>query len=149
MKQRYRKPTGIPEQFIEATRHGWVDIRTGEVLESIPNLVERLADYNKYMDELHERQAQAEADDGTPYVVSNFEVHAKSESQKLQSEQEYQAYNDRVQDVVKTETIKDVPVKDVAKEKGTNKTTNRTRARAASKVTTDGTKTAASTIVIK
>ena len=82
MKQRYKKPTGIPEQFIEATRLGWVDKRTGEVLESIPNLVERLADYDKYMDEMRERQEESDVDDIAPYGVSSFEVHNKSDSLK-------------------------------------------------------------------
>lgn len=129
MKQRYKKPTGIPEQFIEATRLGWVDKRTGEVLESIPNLVERLADYDKYMDEMHERQEESDVDDIAPYGVSSFEVHNKSDSLKIQSEQEYQAHTDLTSETPKTEAIKEAPTKDVPKETGTNKTTPKPRGR--------------------
>lgn len=111
MKVRYKKPTGIPAEFVVATRLGWTDSRTGEVLESIPNLVERLADYDQYMNEMHDRQAESDVDDIAPYGVSSFEVHNKSESLKIQSQQEYQAHSELQQDTPKTEAIEKAPEK--------------------------------------
>lgn len=34
----YNKPSYIPSEFLKATKQGWVDIRTGEVLVAIANL---------------------------------------------------------------------------------------------------------------
>lgn len=35
---KYKKPNYLPENDVIATKHGWVQISTGEILESIPNL---------------------------------------------------------------------------------------------------------------
>ena len=113
MKQRYKKPTGVPEQFIEATRHGWVDTRTGEVLEAIPNLVARLADYEKYMtdrEKLHEE------------VANTFEAHKSSKSLELQEDQETAAKLDLINHTTVANTIKETPKDNTVKEKvGTTK----------------------------
>lgn len=34
----YNKPTYIPSEFLKATKRGWVDTRTNEVLVAIANL---------------------------------------------------------------------------------------------------------------
>lgn len=34
----YNKPSYIPSKFLKATKHGWVDTRTNEVLVAIANL---------------------------------------------------------------------------------------------------------------
>ena len=34
----YNKPTYIPSEFLKATKQGWVDTRTNEVLVAIANL---------------------------------------------------------------------------------------------------------------
>ena len=110
MKQRYKKPTGVPEQFIEATRHGWVDNRTGEVLEAIPNLVARLADYEKYMtdrEKLHEE------------VANTFEVHKPSKSLELQEDQETATKLDLINnEVAKNKVTSENDIKEI-KENGT------------------------------
>lgn len=113
MKQRYKKPTGVPEQFIEATRHGWVDNRTGEVLEAIPNLVARLADYEKYMTDREKPHEEG---------VNTFEVHKPSKSLELQEEQEVEVKLDLINHTTVTDTIKETPKDNTVKEKvGTTK----------------------------
>lgn len=121
MKQRYKKPTGVPEQFIEATRHGWIDNRTGEVLESIPNLVARLADYEKYMADLEKLHEESDTD-ALSSGVNTFEVHKPSKSLELQGEQEVEAKQDLINHTTVTDTIKEAPKADTVKEKvGTTK----------------------------
>ena len=36
------KPSYIPDEFLSATRHGWVDKRTGEILVAVANLDTKL-----------------------------------------------------------------------------------------------------------
>lgn len=38
----FGKPNYIPEEFIIATKHGWADSRTGELLVCVKNLTEKL-----------------------------------------------------------------------------------------------------------
>ncbi len=45
MKNIYQKPKTTEPQFIEATKQGWVDVRTGEVLVAVPNLKKRIEDF--------------------------------------------------------------------------------------------------------
>lgn len=116
MKQRYRKPSSIPEQFVEATRHGWIDNRTGEVLESIPNLVARLADYEKYMADL-ERIHEESDTDSLLTGVNSFEVHKQSKSLELQNQQETENHMDVINNVTQTTTIKEPPKTDTKVEK--------------------------------
>lgn len=39
----FNKPNYIDQKFVEATKSGWVDKRTGEILVALPNLLERIA----------------------------------------------------------------------------------------------------------
>ena len=121
MKQRYKKPTGVPEQFIGATRHGWVDNRTGEVLEAIPNLASRLADYEKYMADLEKLHEESDTD-ALSSGVNTFEVHKPSKSLELQEDQETVAKLDLINHTTVTNTIKETPKDNTVKEKvGTTK----------------------------
>lgn len=38
----FNKPNYIDEQYVEATNHGWIDNRTGEVLVAIPRMLDRM-----------------------------------------------------------------------------------------------------------
>lgn len=42
MQNNYNKPNYIPECFLVATKHGWVDSRTNEILVAIPRLNEKV-----------------------------------------------------------------------------------------------------------
>lgn len=43
----FGKPNYIPEEFLIATRQGWVDSRTGEILVSVVHLDQKLKDHAK------------------------------------------------------------------------------------------------------
>lgn len=87
MKQIHKKPNYLPDEFVVANKFGWVDIRTNEVLEAIPNLDARIADYEGYMKNLDDvREQQDDANSGD--LTENQEMHLQSLSHEIQVNQE-------------------------------------------------------------
>ena len=141
MKQMHKKPNYLPEQFVVATDKGWVDIRTNEVLEAIPNLIARIADYEgymKYLDDLREQQDDTNSGD----LTENQEMHLQSLSHELQVNQEKLNADDFNNSSVNVKPINTPPTvkSEVAKEE-TQVNPARTRS--------TRTKTANTSIVVK
>lgn len=87
MKQIHKKPNYLPDEFVVANKFGWVDIRTNEVLEAIPNLDARIADYEGYMKNLDDvREQQDDANSGD--LTENQKMHLQSLSHEIQVNQE-------------------------------------------------------------
>jgi len=42
MHRMFNKPNYIDEKYVEATNSGWIDNRTGEILVSIPRMLDRM-----------------------------------------------------------------------------------------------------------
>ena len=56
----YNKPTYIPNEFLKATKQGWVDIRTNEVLVAIANLDELISENEMVTKTVQEQPKEVE-----------------------------------------------------------------------------------------
>ena len=108
MITRYKKPHWVPSEFIIATRQGWVDSRTNEVLESIPDLVERLADYELYQQQKLDIDVDYDVLDA-PYGINSYERKGDQlNAEHIDTQQEYQAHHDLATNKVDNVTINDM-----------------------------------------
>ena len=82
-------PKYIPEEFLAATKYGWVDSRTNEVLVAIPNLDKRLKEFEFIKNESKEEKQQIVIDEVESKIdeILNEPTESKEENVEEQKQE--------------------------------------------------------------